>query len=88
MEANAIMRGTFWIIDWIALLIGTIWATVKYASSESISYGMEDPDVNTFRQALLAEIIFGYLYLCRIWLFVCFSGLIGCVVCFSRQADR
>lgn len=83
-EANVFMRGTFWVIDWIALTIGVIWATVKYASDTSQRCGLTDYDIDTYRDVLLAQLIFGYLYLVRIYIFMCFGCFLGAVKCFIR----
>ena len=84
MHANVCMRATFWVIDWIALSVGVIWATFKYANEESERCGLTDYDVDTFRDVLLAQIIFGYLYLVRIYIFMCF----GCLLSFVHWNSR
>ena len=77
-------RFTFWLIDWIALTIGTIWATVQVASESSRLCAATESDAQTFRKVFFAQLIFAYLYLVRIWLFVCLSCL-GVIVYFGRR---
>ena len=48
-EINTFGRAALWVIDWIALSIGTVWATVMFMDNESKLCAATDNDVNTFR---------------------------------------
>ena len=86
-EVNMFGRASLWFVDWIALSVGTVWATVMFMDNESKLCAATDEDANTFRKVLLAEIIFSYLYLGRIWCFNCLAILAGCCYCTRRQAE-